>query len=212
MKSPFLLILITITSVILAACASDPLGPTDSQPIMPLKVGNRWIGRTEQLDTAGEVKSTQFDTLEIVAEEVDNGETWYRTNRNTSYTIREDGLWYRPYGAGDYLMFLAKYPASVDDLFGTDTLSRLPNTDSLVISTIRVRSTGERVTVPAGTFQAIRYVTDLYNIDGSPFDLGNTDEGYVPGVGSVETLYYGRTASGRRIVWMKWQLVEVIIR
>jgi hypothetical protein len=179
---------------------------------MPLKVGNRWIGRTLQFDTSGNVTHTQFDTLEIVAKEVINGETWYRTNRNSTYTILEDGLWYRPYGVGDYLMFLAKYPASVGDLFGTDTLSRYPTTDSLVISTIRVRATSEKVTVPAGVFQAIRYMTDLYNFDGTPFDLGNSDEGYVPGVGCVETLYYGSTTSGRRHVWMKWELVEVMLK
>src|ERR1035437_6460483 len=52
-------------------------GVLRSDGIMPLAVGNKWIGQVTSYDVRGVAVSTHFDTLSVYGTEAVNGETWF---------------------------------------------------------------------------------------------------------------------------------------
>jgi hypothetical protein len=213
------------TLLLLAGCASSSTGPDDynSLPIMPLKVGNTWIGRTQEFDSAGIVTSTTFDTLRIISEQQIQGETWFRTNTGFLLTNRTDGAWFQedrpPYGV-EWQM--AKHPAAVGDIFEVDTAliihSGTPQgPDSIDVVSYHVLATGIEITVPAGTFSSTRYKQRDNRLDGTPIEyFVGEDYASAPGVGEVqENLYATKKSatnpSGKTYLSDRWELMEAIL-
>lgn len=123
-----------ITSCLLAclillvfSCGQGPVEPgSDTNVIMPLKIGNRWDGTTI-VYTFGDSSSTATTLLLTKTTKI-NKEIWYvgeysensEIIENRLYSNRNDGLWIwytnpdKPEGT-PYL--LAKYPAKEGDIY-----------------------------------------------------------------------------------------------
>jgi hypothetical protein len=192
---------------------------------MPLAVGNRWIGRMTYLNSSGTITRTDFDTLRIVREVAIDGVTWYATNNGALLTLRQDGLWLRPYGGtspDDWEIHSAKHPATVGDLFETDTLEvaqigtpRFPYDSLIIIS--RVNGVGTAISVPAGSFHATIYGHIIKSLDGHVLtDQEGGDsryyDSYAPGIGQVKTEYFAYDSTGNSRVSMRWELMEYLLK
>jgi hypothetical protein len=206
---------------LLAGCSSSSTGPdnNDSLPIMPLKVGNMWIGRTQTFDSAGIVKSTTFDTLRIVSEEQIDGETWFRDYNSFLMTNRVDGLWLRENSFPDgFVWYRAKHPAAVGDIFNVDTIPII-NTgaprgpDTVTVVSYHVVATALEIAVPAGSYRSTKYQLMYNRLDGTRIEYftGN-DYAFAPGVGFVQQEDYAMTKSGKTFVSSRWELMEVTLK
>lgn len=205
----------------LAGCEETPTQPDRvSLPIMPLAVGNMWIGRSYGLDTLGGAIDIEADTLSIVSTESIAAETWYRTSDGTLLANRADGLWWRSSSTA-LATLIAKHPASVGEIFGRETARILyPDTldheiDSLVYGHV-VIAVGTRLTVTAGTYDVNGYQEHLETFDGQVItedhELWMGDqEFYSPGVGRVQQRRYQMTPDGKT-QWGVWELVEARLK
>jgi hypothetical protein len=220
---PFLACL--LLTAIAWGCTGNVTDPDNSGPIMPLAVGNQWIGRMSYLNSSGSITRTEFDTLRIIAEVAIKGETWYATNYGQLLTLRGDGLWRRPYGGtspDEWEMHSAKHPANVGDIFETDTFQVAqiggppPLYDSLIFIS-RVSALGATITVPAGTFHATTYGQIIKSLDGHVLtDLEGGDSRYytafAPGIGNVKEEYFAFDSTGNSHVTMRWELMEYLLK
>src|SRR5439155_3060070 len=138
-------------------------------------VRNSWTYVIEPLDSA---KGVPTFTDSIIEFDTARGKNWAVVQRSSLgfpfyYRIANDGL-------HEGMLFdnlIAKYPARKGDQFVDSVLVFI---DTIPIptpgsATVFVVSNNETVTVPAGTFQTLRY--------DSPLDLTFTDKYYAPGVG-----------------------------
>jgi hypothetical protein len=215
------IVIAALFALLIAGCSADnPIAGNDPNgPLIPLNVGNRWISRVLYLDSNGVTTRTEYDTLLIHNQVVVGGEVWYGSNRHPDYylTNRADGVWSRPYGVNDpYELHYAKYPGSVGDVFGTDTIPMSFDPDSMVIVSRVVASTSFDVDVPAGHYRAIKYTTQFKQLDGyilTDKDIGNYDDyfSFVPNVGPVLEELFHTTASGKKYVWYRMELMEALI-
>ncbi len=179
----------------IVGCSSSN-GPASNMYIMPLAVGNRWIGNVTVTDSTGAVLSTQLDTLPVYGTKVAGGETWYfqttfpkvlKAKAGTvgltfdtvayAFTNRSDGLYRNDTFLVDPPRRIAKYPASVGD-----TVSFSPESIP-IMDFILVHGIAEPVTVPAGTFSCYHY-QDWYPTTHA--SVLASDSYYAPGVGLVE--------------------------
>lgn len=211
------LVLAALALVPLAGCEETPTQPDrTSLPMMPLAVGNTWIGRSYGLDSLGGPTGIERDTLSIVATETIAAETWYRSDDGSLYANRADGLWWRMNSTVPARM-MAKHPASVGEVFGRETVRVLyPDTldheiDSLVYGHV-VIAVGMGMTVTAGTYNVNGYQEHLETLEGQTItedhELWMGDqEYYAPGVGRVQHRRYEMTPDGKAL-WRVWELVE----
>jgi hypothetical protein len=183
-------------------------------PIMPLAVGNVWIGRSYGLDSLGGPTGVEPDTLTIVSSESIDGETWFRASDDRLLIGRSDGLWVRA-STGDAARHLALHPASVGDVFGRDTVE-LPLMDTTVVFSRIVNGVGTGMTVIAGEFKVNEYREQVASLageviaDSSALWRGD-EEFYAPGVGRVKAVTYRRTIRGIE-TWRVWELVEARLK
>ena len=209
---PSRLLLFALALVALVGCESTPSGPDrTSQPIMNLKVGNAWIGRSFALDSAGNAVDIAYDTLRITDMVVIGSETWYVGDDGVQYADRSDGLWMR-FPSGGRTVHAAKHPASVGEIFGRDTFA-LTNqsgqiTDTLVASLL-VDGVGTSLTVGASSYLVNTYETITETLQGRR--LGSSEQGwsgdeysYATNVGLVRLRMYSRDG----ILARTWELVE----
>jgi hypothetical protein len=209
-----------IAIAVLIGCSEpQPTGADRAQqPIMPLEVGNRWIGHTLFYDSLGNNTVIIKDTVEIVATTLVNGETWYVTRDSVRMISRGDGLWMAD-SANPAGRHVAKHPASVGELF--DTRQRvIVSSDSLGADTL----TESRQVIAVGYSMV---VTDrLLLVTGSRIyrqtldgrELMPTDEHwiadesyYAPSIGRVREYTFTRTSTGVVKASM-WELLEVRVR
>jgi hypothetical protein len=194
-----------LTALLFIACDQGNV-PNAPLQIMPLKVGNRWIGRITEYDTNGNVASTRFDTLTVYKSEVVNGETWYYrtmspavlTIRNGNpdsllfdtvqyaFTNRVDGLYQAEVTNFANPHCIAKYPATEGDTMSKRALYTFDT--SLSFTTVDlVRRTNALVTVPAGIFHCYQYQSvSFQSFRGTTMDSSRY---YAPGVGIVQYEY-----------------------
>jgi hypothetical protein len=213
---PFLMV-----AVALAGCsAPGPLTPEDDTVIMPLAVGNTWVGRTTTFDSDGRQIDVQYDTLRIVAEITVNNEQWFLTNRDVAYSNRNGGCWMSVSGAGVDPWMVAKYPATTLDTFNVSVMELIDQNsgaiDSLVMQSV-VSSTSLRSVVPGGDFYCYQYKVDLKSPDGLPLpaaDFPNRDDysGFAPGIGPVVEEHYGAAPGVGTYLWKRWELVHMSLR
>jgi hypothetical protein len=214
-------ILIPLLAIMAIGCSKSELTAPDANlPIMPLAVGNRWIGRSLTLDTNGNVTTTRYDTLQIRQEFVSDSERWFLTGTiGPSYTNRSDGLWSLPYTSGptaSHPFLYAKHPASVGDLFNSDTVSD-PFTVPALIGATRVAATGMEMTVPAGTYHVTKYQSQFRTFDGrvltgNEIASANDYYAFAPGVGLIKEESYMMAPGGRAYVGHRWELIEATLK
>ncbi len=202
-------------------------GPIPSEPvIMPLAVGNEWIGRINRYDSHAKLDSTWLDTLRVLRSEVADGETWYYANTPVIYgpdtlyawfTNRPDGLYTRD--IEDYpedhgkVYRCAKYPARPGDICATfdSTFDTLGNG---LYDGVSVDTTNLRFNAPAGIFNCDVYRGFYYNRDEDEIMSGYAPGKYLaPGVGLIAFGYFQAdgshdSASGGDHTW---QLVRAIL-
>lgn len=192
-----------------SGCGDNLPTGTKGSVIMPLEVGNKWIGTLTVYDYAGNVVDSYSHTIEITDVTIDNGEIWYYAkgwNFNGWYTNRKDGLY--PLYAGDscYKCLMAKYPARSLDTFNT---SYLMNQDSVIqVRVGKVLSIGEHIEVPAGSFAAYQYTKVVL-----PQDVPLTYDKrffFVPDIGPIRLdLYIG--SSPDRYLSRRWELAKAVL-
>jgi hypothetical protein len=187
-SSPLLLIL--LTAALLAGCGvTDPTA--DPTVIMPLKVGNTWIERVSEYDSAGILTRDYLDTMAIVSDEMIGSEHWFRSDEPVVRTNRTDGLWVRVDGFNTWLAF--HYPAAVADTFQTQQWQETFENGAggiQFITYMTVTSTDTVITVPAGTYHCYAYELRGASLDGSPLpdSLHFTERYfYAPDVGPVKS-------------------------
>jgi hypothetical protein len=197
-----------------AGC-SNRLAPNGGKGvIMPLAVGNRWIGKT-RLTTGAEV----FDTLRITRDTTLRREKWYVTSNGALLANHPDGLYIWDLalarrGMGKPRRAL-KFPIAVGDALD-DLGSLTRTTDSagnaeMVRLVLTVVSSDTLIEVEAGRYHCIQAALQLYNADGSPNHTKLINDGpvyFAPGIGLVKTdgyrPYLGSVSSSD-----PWQLYSV---
>jgi hypothetical protein len=152
-------LLFVLPVLLLAGCFS-PAAPEDPGVLMPLKVGNRWIGEQTWFSPSG--NTTLRDTLEIVAEQMINGEKWFVGSDGKMYINRSTGLYSRDTTGCD--CFDAKYPARAgDSILLPDALVFLPGQSQPVgqIVVQRVVTTDTTIQVPAGRYSTYHFRPEI---------------------------------------------------
>lgn len=212
--------LVALVVLLIVGCAEIPTEPDrKSLPMMPLAVGNRWIGRSYALDTAGSQIDLVYDTLEIVSTIDRDGETWFVARDGTHYINRTGGLWILDaFGATHHL---AKHPASVGETFDVDTVRVLRtdttshDVDSVVVSSL-VDGVGVGLSGPTGSYLVNAYRDQIATLDGhvmssdEPLWMGDIRY-FAPAVGLVREEHFVRTSSGPSVQRI-WELIEVRLR
>jgi hypothetical protein len=205
-----LLTLLPLLILFLPGCS--PVAPDDSNitpydssgVMMPLAAGNMWMGKKTTYDSGGNVVAITFDTLEIVGQTTDAGETRFRTSGDDLYVNRADGLWG---GIGNRLAMVAKYPAKKGDHFNEmSVMVLLPDEPGPVEqkTAIQVMNTDTTITVPAGTFRCHHYRPVLLAPASVAF-VSRQDYFYARNVGAVLIVNSGSAGS-------RWELVRAELK
>lgn len=208
--------------IAIAGCAETQPADVDRArlPIMPLAVGNRWIGHNLYFDTLGNSTVITVDTLEIVSSMSVNGDTWFVTNTGVRLISRSDGLWTGSATGPD--LQIALHPSSVGDVFGrrtvihdTDTTGKLDT----IIQGQMVVAVAYPMDVPNGSFRVTGYRIHQVRPDG--VELTDTDplwneddEYYAPGIGPVRKIYrdYSRRSPDGFRPYRIWELLEARVK
>ena len=201
-------------AITLAALLSGGCNPIASEPgdlLMPLKVGNMWIGVETTYAPSG--ATTIDDTLEIIATKVIDGETWYVASNGRYLTNRSDGLYIRESSANacggcGCTSFKGKYPARAGDSIITSTATvLLPDSDEPVemITVDRVVTADTVVQTAAGSFNVHHYRTEVAYPANARF-VTPESRFFKPNVGPVRI-----ERGGDSVVW-RWDLVKAVLR
>ncbi len=222
MKLPVLASLFVLCTISLSCAPAN--GPIpDQQVIMPLALGNEWIGQINQYDSKGNLDSSWFDTLSVLRSKEAGGETWYyvhvywgygRDTNHLWFTNRSDGLYTCDSEHFTTAYRLAKYPARPHDVCVV-----FENTsDSTGLYSeyrgIGVDTTNIPVSTPAGQFQCYSYSGFDFSQAG---DVGSSiwepSSFYSPGVGLIQWGYFGLDGKHASIpdTDRTWQLVRAIL-
>lgn len=194
-----------IAILLLSGCVESPTSTSSSSSVlMPLKIGNQWIGRTAS-DSAGSTVYT-YDTLTIVEEVVKEGETWYKANTGELFMNRENvGLLHAENDSSDGCgCAIAEFPAERGDTMMLPDMSvLLPNQTQPVDQVIgrEVLSTDTSITVPAGTYSCYHYEVKVYSPANARL-LFPDERYYKPDLGPVVLI----SSKGR------WELVQVTLK
>ncbi|MBC8145334.1 MAG: hypothetical protein H7X80_07095 [bacterium] len=211
-----ILSLLTLLGSGLFGCSTEVVEPDRaSLKIMPLAVGNRWIGRNLYYDTLGNNTIITQDTLEIISSVVINGEKWYVTNDSTRMINRSDGLWISD-SATSVGRLIAKHPASIGEVF-----SRRQQVFTYRDSVDRSETLNEGFLVVAVNFH-LEFQDRAYNVTGYRVyreSLAGTELGindslwsddvtyYAPLIGRVHSRYFARSTHGQG-AYRVWELLE----
>jgi hypothetical protein len=174
--------------VLLSSCKKDS-APTEPQSnageILPLKVGNQWIGRVTDLDSPGH--PSHLDTMVVAKDTVIQNEKWFFLTGWSLYVAnRTDGLWALD---NSQTWLLWKFPAVEGESYRR------------LFDTVTVVSTNAIVSVPAGTYRCYQY-----HVEGSDYN-----EYLSPDVGPIKMgPYIVTTESGPEVYHVTWELFRAI--
>jgi hypothetical protein len=187
--------------VTLASCTSttEPQAPS---VILPLTVGNMWIGRAT--DYRPDTVRIRLDTIMVEKDTVIDGERRSLFNFQNGYLNRSDGAYFWALGPDGAPTLLYKYPAAAGDEVRYAFATGQGN-DSIRAS-IRVLSTNEPVTVPAGTFICHHYYRS------SNFGQYDSHVYLAPGVGFIKSIAIPKEGPHGLADSSQWELVGVTIR
>jgi hypothetical protein len=191
-----------LAALLIGGCVDQPTSSTSSV-IMPLKVGNQWIGRVSA-DSAG-AAFIGYDTITIVQEVIINNERWYKANTGDFYINRADGLLSTPTPnlSGDCPCAIIQYPASRGDtLLLPEVQVLVPDSTDPVTQKIgrEVLATDSTISVPAGSFSCYHYMMKLYSPSNAKFVYPD-ERFYMPDLGPVLIVSGGR----------RWELVKATV-
>jgi hypothetical protein len=176
--------LLPLALLFLSLAGCDLLAPPEEPDhvLMPLAVGNKWIGERTTYRNGAPV--TTPDTLEVVAVEAIDGENWYRTNRGDLFINRANGLEMKT-DMCDAIVSLYPTTAGESVRVGSSMLVLLPDQSEPVSVDIinRTVSVDSTVTVPAGTYSAHHYRLELTNPNATFIE--SRSYFYVPDIGPV---------------------------
>ncbi len=208
--------LVVLLLLCLIGCSSSN-GPASNTSIMPLVLGNEWIGEVNVYDTKGALASTYLDTLRVERAVTVNGEKWYYMNVpgfvcdtfHAWFVNRVDGLYTCDSGHFSKAYRLAKYPALPHDEVVTfaNTFDSNGNGYS---SGIMVDTTDLLIHVPAGTFTANLYRGYYYSRSSDVTDaIVEPASYYSPGVGLIAWGYINPDGTHDNVGPDRtWQLVR----
>ena len=219
MKRTFLLPLLALIVSTIAGCVDQlPTGGNQTNDvIMPLAVGNRWIGRMSLTSDRGLTWIDAFnDTLEAVGSRRLDGDTWFAMRMNGrdtgEFSNLSDGLYTMVPGC---TCLRAKYPGEAGDLFEIDSMMvLLPDSAApfWVSVGIEIVATDTTITVPAGTFTCHLYHrTILGDVDARL--INETYEFYAPDIGPIRTdIYTTGLPKNGDAPDRRWELVEYSLK
>jgi hypothetical protein len=192
-----------LAAILIAGCFDSPTSSTPSV-IMPLKVGNQWIGRVT-FDSAG-TAIVRYDTLTIVQEVSINNEKWYKASTGDFYINRAEGLLSTPTPnlSGDCPCAVIQYPASRGDTLLLPEVQVLVSGNPDPVTQIvgrEVLATDSTINVPAGSFSCYHYMMKLYSPANARFVFPD-ERFYVPDLGPVLIVSGGR----------RWELVKATVK
>jgi hypothetical protein len=151
MNKKIFLSTLLILSIAVASCRRDDsaVNTTESNQIVPLKIGNQWVYENVYYDTLGRQTREVIDTVTIAKDTTIAGEKWFRLVGSVGYsfdvTNRTNGYSY--YFSGAILQY--KYPVALNERY--QTFVATPN-DTMLVSSLNAATT-----TPAGTFTAYKY-------------------------------------------------------
>jgi hypothetical protein len=181
--------IIILVAILVSGCSNSASNGVASGVLMPLTYDNNWTyggvstdsvtGKSYFTDTVTDsVKYTMFSINSLWSAVISTNDSEIGFPRRL-YRNAADGLPYSDAGS-NFDNLIAKYPANVGDAFQdslvvTDESSPTPRDTAM---TMYVLGTNETVTVPAGSFQCMKY-------GFAPFG-GQSFLYYAPGVGLIE--------------------------
>jgi len=192
-----LLVSLALLFTISSCKKSNPVGPSNSQQILPLKIGDTWLIEYTVYDTTEAIEGTMYDTAMVKTDTVISGVTWHRVSSITIdgvFTDKSDGLW--GFGStGGFVIF--RYPANVGDTWNAPM-------NSSATYEITLESDSASVTVPKGTYVCYDYRMLLNSLPKLEVYLS-------PGVGFVAMDVYSTTKSGRSYKQAYGELTSLIL-
>lgn len=205
-----LFLLGSFSMTFLIGCGDKLPTENDGSVIMPLKVGNMWIGRTTMYNRQGAMIHLEIDTLTVVEAVNERGLTWYKMNNGTLYRNGDEGL----YRLDSCLCLDAKYPAAVSDTFNTlpPTPVLLPGEPEPVLQIVasKVFAVQESIEGLGGeNFQTHHYAPVIIQPLNARF-IEERHSYYVPDLGPVLIEdYAGGKTDG--YLMRRWELVKANI-
>ncbi len=201
MKTSIFSLLLCISICTLPSCnKSNPAGPSGSQQIIPLNLGNNWSMHYTVYDTAGAERQTINDTFKITTDTVVAGDTWYTIASEVFSTLyltsKSDGIWTSGTSVAGAPIF--KYPANVGDNWTAQV-------DTSTTFQISVQSTNDPVGISNGGYTCYEY---RLMENSRPY----ADIYLSAGVGFVMMNLYSTTNSGQPYLLAHGELVSYVLR
>lgn len=207
-------ILLMILAVAAVGCGKDKSCCPVEPSILPLMVGNQWLGVSTNYDSTGTVENVDTLAYVIVRDTAISGETWYvmTTDADTTdgpakvgslqlMTRRDDGIWVAAFGVPDFAPLLTyKFPAADGETFirGSDSTT--------------VQISAAEVTVPAGMYDCYCYANStVWEMTGySETELVTiTDKVYLaPGIGYVKIEFFLQYDGRDEFLAQRWELLS----
>ncbi len=179
--------------------------PDQSNVVMPLETGNRWLYQLINYDSSGVVQRIDIVGWRVKGDTEVHGEKWYFMSGTTGgmWANRQDGIWYwlsQPASSSVPILF-AKHPAVVGDVW-TGEIGH----DSISIELV-ARDTD--IAVPLGPFRCNRYE---YKLKSNGMSRLLATKYYCIGIGLVRDDSYSRTPSGGCYLSKRRDLQGLIIK
>ena len=209
--APIIMIRTTILSALAAllVCGCwSPSAPETGSPgvLMPLKVGNMWIGDRTSFGPSG--STTLRDTLVITGERTIKGETWFVGSDGQMYINRNNGLYTWDSAGCDCDCYTAKYPSrSGDSILLPEALVLLPGSTDPVAQIVveRVVTSDTTIQVPAGSYSTYHFRPEIIEPKNARL-VTPSARFYAPNVGPIRL----QRGSDQAPVW-KWELVKAVL-
>ncbi|MDQ1265286.1 MAG: hypothetical protein QG635_436 [Bacteroidota bacterium] len=212
----FLLLVIIALLPLSFGCQEDSTNVVHAQGdyIMPLAVGNMWVGRVQRVDSNGNVLSTSYDTVRVDRDTIINGDQWFISNfggqifRNFSNWGLKTKYSYMP----DTIYEFLKYPAAIGDIILRDTTigtSRISGKTDTVVYGLEVADDDTTIAVPFGNYECYYYKPYYKKLDGSQSDIEVPlvgDNWYTPGYGIIKVIMFDISEPDAKIK-LVWELV-----
>jgi len=197
MKYFLLTLLITMYLVLIilniSGCKENSTQVVHAQNyIMPLAVGNMWVGQLKKYDSTGTLLETVYDTTRIVSDTTLNGTTWYLSYealyRNDSWGLKEYDVY------AEYERQMLHYPSELGFKHFIDTAvikTKLSNGEyqkDTIIFGLETASTDTIIITPLDTFHCYYYKPCTKKLDGTSSTLEFPMVGsywYAPGIGPI---------------------------
>jgi hypothetical protein len=200
-KTIFSLVITAI--IVFAGCnqSNSPVNTTQSDVLIPLKVGNIWIYQGNFVDT---LKSNLLDTIYVKQDTVINGEIWfycYNVGILTLMTNRNDGVYFMRTDTNNNLIIKMcyKYPANIGDEWTFDI--NAPSTK------ITLLSKNDTTTIKGSKFICYKYQWD-FNASIPNLNYNTVLEWLCPGKGLIKQEYYFKNNSGKMLLVYSTELLS----